>query len=111
MATLLTAQTISRTGLEVEYAACAAGGNEFVNTGVEFIHIKNAAVAEQTVTFATPATVDGLAVADRAVAIPASEERMIGPFPASVYNDGNSKVQMTFDAVVTLTIAVIKPGA
>ena len=111
-ATVLTAaQSIVRAGLEAAYDACNADGNYFTNTGNEFIHIVNAAVADQTITIATPATVDGLAVADRAVAIPASEERMIGPFPASVYNDANSKVQMTFDAVVTLTIAVIKPGA
>jgi len=109
MATL-TAQTVVRAGLEATYASCAAGGDEFVNTGDEFIHIKNAAVADQTVTIATPATVDGLAVADRAVVITASEERFIGPFPSSTYNDANSKVQLTYDAVITMTIAVLKPG-
>jgi len=109
MATL-TAQTIVRTGLEATYAACAAGGDEFVNTGDEFIHIKNAAVGDQTVTIETPATVDGLAVADRDVVVTAAEERFIGPFSTSVYNDGDAKVQLTYDAVVTLTIAIIKPG-
>jgi len=109
MATL-TAQTVVRAGLKATYASCAAEGDEFVNTGDEFIHIINAAVADQTVTIATPATVDGLAVADRAVVITASEERMIGPFPSSTYNDSAAKVQLTYSAVVTLTIAVLKPG-
>jgi len=106
MATLV-AQSIVRAGLEPAYEACAALGDEFANTGDEFIHIKNGAVAAQTVTIETPATVDGLAVADRAVEIPASEDRMIGPFPASTYNDGEGLVQLTYDAVVTLTIAII----
>lgn len=106
MATL-TSQEIVRAGVEPSYAACAGGGDEFVNTSKEFVHIKNGAGATQTVTFATPATVDGLAVANRDVAIPAGEERMIGPFPASTYSDANAKVQMTYDAVVTLTIAVV----
>ncbi len=106
----LTVQSIVRAGLETTYAACDAGGDEFANSGDEFIHIKNDAVAEQILTIETAATVDGLAVADRTVAIPASEERMIGPFPTSAYNDGDDLVQLTYDAVVTLTIAIIKPG-
>lgn len=110
MATL-TAQSIVRTGLDPTYSACAAGGDEFVNNGDEFIHIKNGHTAEQTVTITTPATVDGLAVADRAVAIPNGEERIIGPFPKATYDDSAGKVQLTYDAVTSLTIAVLKPGS
>ena len=109
MATL-TAQTIVRAGLEATYAACAGGGDEFVNTGAEFIHIKNGHSGTQTVTIATPNTVDGLAIADRAVAVTNAEERMIGPFPPGIYNDGNGKVQLTYDAVTALTIAILKLG-
>jgi hypothetical protein len=110
MATL-TAQTTDRTGAEVSLAACAAGGDEFVNTGNEFIYIENGAVAAQTVTIATPATVDGLAVADRTVEVPAGENWIFGPFPVNTYNDGNAKVQLTYSAVATLNIAVLKLGS
>lgn len=110
MATL-TAQDIDRDGLEPEYAACTAGGDEFVNTGDEFIHIKNAAIDAQTVTIEVQKTVDSLAVTDRAVAIPAGEERMIGPFPTATYNDGDDAIQLTYSGVITLTIAIIAPGA
>jgi len=109
MATL-TVQQIVRAGLEATYASCAGGGDEFVNSGDEFIHIKNGHSSPQTVTIETQATVDGLAVADRDVEITNAEERMLGPFPASTYNDANSKVQLTYDGVTALTIAVIKPG-
>ena len=110
MATL-TAQLIARAGLTPSYAACTAEGDEFVNTGSEFIHIKNGHSATQIVTIATPRTVDGLAVAERTVSILATSEQLIGPFPAGTYNDSAGKVQLTYDAVVSLTIAVLRPGS
>ena len=55
-------------------------------------------------------TVDGLAVADRTVEVTGTEDRMIGPFPKSTYNDAAGKVQLSYDAVASLTIAVIRRG-
>lgn len=109
MATL-SSQSINRTGLEPSFASCASGGDEFVNNGNEFIYVKNGDGSPHTVTIATPATVDGLAVADREVAVPAGEERIIGPFPKATYDDTAGKVQLTYDAVTSLTIAVLKLG-
>jgi len=106
----LTPQTTTRAGIEPTYEACGAGGDEFANAGGELVHIKNGAGAEQIMTIVSQATVDGLAVADRTVAIPAGEERVVGPFPTATYNDGDGLVQLTYDAVVTLTIGIIKPG-
>lgn len=110
MATLA-AQTVVRAGLAPSYSSCAAGGDEFVNTGKEFIHLKNGHTSAQTVTIETTKTIDGLAVADRDVEVPASGERMIGPFPTATYNDGENKAQLTYDGVVSLTIAVFDPGS
>lgn len=109
MATL-TVQQIVRAGLEAAYASCAGGGDEFANSGDEFIHIINGHSSPQTVTIVSQSTVDGLAVADREVEITNAEERMIGPFPASTYNDGDGLVQLTYDGVTALTIAIIKHG-
>ena len=52
-----------------------------------------------------------LAVADRTVSIPAGEERMVGPFQAATYNDSGGLVQLTYDGVTSVTIAIIKPGS
>lgn len=103
----ITVQTISRSGLEATYQACAGGGDKFVNTGVEFIHIKNVDVADKTLTMALQATVDGQSVAAKTVVITAGEERLVGPFPTA-YNDSQSKVNLTYSAVTSLTIAVLK---
>jgi hypothetical protein len=109
----LSVQTVIRTGtgLEPTYASCASGGDEFVNTGNDFIHIKNGAGGAQTVTIATPVVTDGLAVAENAIAIPAGEERMIGILPKTTYNDGDAKVQLTYSAVTSLTIGIFKAVA
>jgi hypothetical protein len=107
---VLVAQSVVRAGVKPVYVAAAEAGDSFANTGDEFIHIKNGAGDPYVVTIATPATVDGLAVADRTVSIPAGEERMIGPFPSNTYNDSTGKVQLTYDGIVSVTIAIIKLG-
>jgi len=109
MATLA-AEQIVRAGLSPTFNAAAGGGDEFVNTGNEFIHVKNGHSGSQDVVIETPATVDGLAVADRTVSVPNGEERIIGPFPVATYNDVAAKVQLTYSGVTLLTIAVLKPG-
>lgn len=107
MATLAV-QNVTRDGLEVTYAAAASGGDEFVNTGHEFLHVKNGDVAAKVVTLVTQATVDGQAVADRDVVVANGTEALIGPFPVGTYNDADNKVQLTYDAVTSLTVAVLK---
>src|SRR3989304_862449 len=107
MATL-TVQQIARsaTGLLPTYAAAAAGGDQFPNDGQRtFFHMKNTNGAGRTVTFATSKTVEGLAVADLAVALAATTgDVMGGPVPAEVYNDANGLVQVTYSKVTSLTV-------
>ena len=43
-----------------------------------------------------------------AVAVPAGEERLIGPFPKAAFNDANNKVQLTYSSHTGLTIAVLQ---
>ena len=105
---VLTVQSVSRTGLEATYASCAAGGDTFVNSGYELIHIKNGHSGAQTVTVVTPATSYGLAIADVAVEVTAGEERFIGPFPPAVFNGASDTVSLTYSGVTSLTIAVVK---
>lgn len=109
MATL-TVQEISRTGITPTYTGADVAGDEFLNDGrLTFVQFKNTNDATRTVTFVTQQTVDGLAVADRAVTIPAtSGDKMVGPFPILVYNDTDQLVQMTYNAVTNLSVAVFK---
>ena len=107
MATL-TAQSVVPTGLNPTYSSAAGGGDEFANTGEQVAHIKNGGAGAINVTFVTAATSGGLAIADQVINIPASGERLCGPFNQNLYNDSNNRVQITYDGVDTVTIAIFK---
>jgi hypothetical protein len=106
--TNLVYQQIKKSGTEVTYdAADSDNGNQFQNDGRMFVHVKNETGDPATITFDTPHQVDGLAIANRAVVVADGEERMIGPFPPSIYNDGGRLVQISYtvdDAGVTLAL-------
>lgn len=105
----LTIQDIVRAGLDPTYETAAGGGDTAANlNGDVHIHIKNGSGGSVTATFETPRTVDGLAVDDLAVPIPAGEERFIGPFPPSTFNDGAGDVAITYSAVTSVTIAALR---
>ncbi len=100
-------------GVDLAGTAAAGGGDSFVNTGVELVAFKNASVGDITVTFVTPVTVDGLAVADRTVVVAAASTKLVGPFPPGWYNDtfiSGGAVNMTYSGVTTFTVTVIKPA-
>ena len=62
----------------------------------------------RTVTLDIKSTVDGQAVTDPTVSVPASGERVIGPFPTSIYNNANGKAKITYSSEADLTVAVCK---
>lgn len=107
MATLTVAAS-DRAGVDVAGASAAGGGDAFANTGYELVIIKNGDASDHTVTFVTQATVDGQAVADRTVTLTAGHTYAIGPFQPGIYNDANGLVQMTYSAVTSVTVKVVK---
>ena len=110
MATIAS-QTITRDGLDPTLSPAAGGGDDFVNTGKEFLFVKKTDAASRTLTFDILTTVDAQAVTDRAVVVPAGKTLLIGPFPQAVYNDpATGKLGITYSAVTNLSLAVIKPS-
>ena len=107
MATL-TKQSVVLTGLNPSYVAAAAGGDEFVNSGRAFIHVKNGGAGSIDVTVDSQAPCSQGYDHDAVVAVPAGEERMIGPFPKDRFNDSSEKVQITYSGVTSVTIAVVE---
>jgi hypothetical protein len=106
----LTPQQIVRTGLAPVFAGWDAGlQHGFANDGRIFAQVKNTNAAVRTVTVQTPGTVDGLAVAERTVNIPATTgDVMIGPFPPSAYNQADGQVYLDIDVVLNVTIAIFR---
>lgn len=107
MATL-TVQNVVRTGLEATFAACAAGGDAIPNDGRTIAEIINASGSDITVTVVSQTVIDSKALGDDAIVITAAERRHIGPWPTSIYNDVNERVQLTYSGVTTLTIAALR---
>ncbi len=100
-------QTIGRSGLAPAYAAAHADGGAFGNDGRTFLHVKNGATAV-VVTIRIPVKVDGQAVTNPAVTVPATQERMIGPFPPGIYNQPGSDIHVDFDDVSNVTVAAVR---
>jgi len=101
---LLTTVTASRAGVSVAGASVAAS-DTFTNTGAEVAIIFNGSGSPITATFTTSATLDGLAVADLAVAVAAGARTAVGPFPRYAYG---STVTVVCSATTSVTAAVLK---
>ena len=113
----LAIQEILKSGLEPSYAAAAAGGDEFANDDRTFFIIKNGDASQHTVTFTVVRAsfdIPGLgevSFTNLAVAVPASEERVI-KVPAGPYNNVNGRAAASYDAVTSVTVAAVRmpPG-
>ncbi len=103
--TNITVVEITRDGVAAtEVAGDVTNGNQFDHGARTFLRARNADVAQQTVTIITPGTVDGLAIADRVVTIPAGATRYIGPF-TNDYRQSDGKVYVDVsDADVFLAV-------
>lgn len=104
----LTVQKVVLTGLNPSYEAAAAGGDAFVNSGRTFIHVKNGGAGSIDVTVDSQTPCSQGYDHDAVVAVPAGEERMIGPFTKERFNDNDEKVQIAYSGVTSVTIAAIE---
>lgn len=106
--TIVNAQQVTKAGVAPVFnAATATDGDGFSNDGNSIIEAKNASGASVDLTITTPGTVDGNAIADLVVTIPAGATRVIGRLAPAAYNiDGY--VWMNWSAVTSVTFAVYR---
>ena len=105
----LTPQQIARTGLAPTFgSADGTNQNAFYNDGRTHLHVKNGGGSSINVTIDTPNTVDGLAISNLVVAVPAGGERIIGPFPTNIYNQLDGKVYVDWSGVTSVTVACLR---
>ena len=109
----LTVQVMDRhTPIEpTQTNAVVADGHKFTNDGRVFLFLIGG-TANCEITIQTPNTVDALAIADLVFDIPlgATEYRIMGPFPPSVYNQSDGKVYVDWEVanIANVKIAVIR---
>lgn len=108
----LSKQTVGLAGLAPSYSAVSAA-DTFPPGNNVFLHVKNGGASPDTVAIATPGNVQGLAVADISVSVPAGGERMIGPLPGSLVaraSDGLADVTHSFVTSVTCAVLELDPN-
>lgn len=112
MATL-TVGTTARTGLDCSGTTpTITTGDEFANTGVECILIRNGSGGSITVTLDFKATPDGATVTDPTVTIADGVMKILGPWPTAYYNDSSTgRMKFTCSSVTSVTAYVFKLGS
>ena len=115
----LPVETVSRSGLAATYFD-STGGTPILrrlisgplatdsyiaqNDGKTVLHVRNGAdVANFTIE--TVSVIDGIALENRTVAVPADSERFIGPFPRNIYGDS---FRFAIDDVSNVEVAVLR---
>jgi len=105
----LPVQLSSRSANDLSWAAPTPGtGDTFTNTGREAILVNNGGDSNLNVTIETPASVDGLAIADRIITVGPTSIALLGPFPRATYSDSEGKVNLVCSLVENVSLAVIK---
>lgn len=109
MATL-TVQSVTPSGKTPSYASAAAGGDKFPWSEHAFIHVKNGDASSHTVTVASQYSTlpPGQQSKDLTVSVPAGGEKIIGPFYKAAFQDSDGNVNLSYDAVTSVTVGAFE---
>ncbi|RBY82681.1 hypothetical protein [Blastococcus sp. TF02A-26] len=105
--TAITPQVATPAGLTPAFEPANVDGNSFVLRQARALRIKNGSGVSINVTLPTPGTVDGLAIADRVVAVPAGADMLIGLSRGDAYRQTDGSVYVDYSAVASVTVAVL----
>lgn len=105
----LAIQEVDHTGLEPDagLTGAAAGGDTWQNTGQEMLRVVNGSGAPITVTVDSVQACDQGFDHDVQVAVPAGEERWLGPFETARFGRQPS---LSYSAVTSLQVGVYQVG-
>lgn len=106
MATL-SPQSILDAGTAPTFAAAAGGGDACITGAGILLAVTNGDASSKTVTVATPGTVNGLAIADRAVVVAAGTTAYI-PIGNDYRDPSTGLAAITYSAVTSVTVAVLR---
>jgi hypothetical protein len=104
----LIVQNISLGGVSPTFSAADSLGDTFDNGGKTFLHVKNGDTVSHTVTINSTKPCNYGFDHDESVSVAAGDEQLIGPFNSVRFNDQNNKVNVSYDAVTSVTVAAIK---
>ena len=117
MATI-TARKVTETGLAASTTGCSTGGDEFKNSGIEFVRITNdhasviykATVTAQTTAVISP-TYGALTKSSPTVTIGAAGAAYLGPFKQRAFNESDGNVQLTYLTTGGAALSTVSSGS
>lgn len=101
-------QQISKSGIAPSFVAAAAGGDTPANDGQTLVHVKNGGASSVNVTINSVEKCNHGFDHDVIVAVPAGSERIIGPFEPKRFNNENGRLNITYSAVTSVTVAAFR---
>jgi hypothetical protein len=108
---VLTIQEGGLSGLAPSFTAASSEGDTFLNDGQTVLYLKNGGSGSVTATVACQTACNYGVMHDAAVAVPAGEERIIGPFARGRFSNNSGYAAVTYSGVDSLTVAAIQfPG-
>jgi hypothetical protein len=105
---LLAVQQVTLAGLDVNPVSATSGGDTAPVGDRTYLHVINGSGSAVTVTLATTQTVSGLAVADVTHSVPAGKTTILPLFPATLLADSTGICSITYSAVTSVTVAVVR---
>lgn len=90
------------------FVAADVAGDNFVNSGKDFLVVKNGGASSINVTIDSVALCSYGFDHNLVVAVAASGEEWIGPFPKARFNDDTGKVNISYSGVTSVTVAVVE---
>lgn len=104
MATL-SVQDTALDGTDVTLAAADGSGDDFPNTGNEYLEVSNGSGGEITVTCSASGDCNQGFTHDSTTTIPDGESRRIGRFPTARFGDS---VSVSYSTATSVTVAAVK---
>lgn len=104
-------QKILKSGITPSYTGSLLTANTYLvrNNGRIALHFKKSGAGACDVTIQTPVQMAGLDVAENIVNVPATTgDKLIGPFPTTVFNDGLGDLRFTLSEITGLTVAALE---
>lgn len=109
---LLTPQVGTVDGLVLTFGAAAVGGDTFLNTGREVLHVKNASGSPVTVTINAGRTCSYGSTHNKTVVVADGTTALIGPCRPDYYANGDTNItSVGYSAVTSVTVALNKASA
>jgi hypothetical protein len=113
---ILTPSVTGYSGVNHTFTAASTGGDSFTNDGKTVVLFANTNASSRTLTIAantiTKQGIGAVAIPSTTISLPNSTTNggvcMAGPFPVDRFNDSNGRVNLSYDAVTGLTVAVVK---